>query len=112
MRIAALGNLEPTQRVDDGAELLRIGSHVVLQAAFIAPGMALMGSRGWRLILGSLGGSVSFTLLSWLWAYANGFQMLPMTAPSSEQLGAAKAPPRRKKKARLPEPPPESFIDV
>lgn len=110
MRIAALGSLEPGQRVDDGAELLRIGSHVVLQAAFIAPGMALMGTRGWKLILGSIGGSVSFTLLSWLWAYANGFQMLPMTAPTSEQLGKMKPPPRRKKRPKLQEP--EDVIDI
>lgn len=109
MRIAALGTLQPTQRAEDGAELLRIGSHVVLQAAFIAPGMALMGSRGWRLVLGSIGGSVSFTLLSWLWAYANGFQMLPMTAPTVDQLGAASVAPRRKKKPKLAEP---HVIDV
>lgn len=83
MRIAALGSLAsptpttPQTRALDGRDAVRIAGHVVLQAAFLAPGLALFGVRGWRLVGASLGGSASFTLLSWLWASANGFSFVP-----------------------------------
>lgn len=97
MQIAALGNLTHDQQVEDGGDAVRIAGHVILQAAFIAPGLALFGVRGWRLVGGSLGGSASFTLLSWLWAYANGFRMLPMTAGERKPSSSPQPPARRRK---------------
>lgn len=125
MRIAALGNLgnpeatSPATRAVDGRDAVRIAGHVVLQAAFLAPGLALFGVRGWRLLGASLGGSASFTLLSWLWAYANGFKLTPLTpgelttphAQDEPQLGRA---PTRKPRPRgaLAEATDIDFIDV
>lgn len=84
MRIAALGNVGQvqteahTQRVGDARSAMRVGAHVLLQGAFLAPGLWVCGVRGWRLLGASLAGSVSFTLLSWLWATANGWELLPL----------------------------------
>lgn len=98
MRIAALGTLAsttpttpttPQTRARDGRDAVRIAGHVVLQAAFLAPGLALFGVRGWRLVGASLGGSASFTLLSWLWASANGFSFVP-----ASDVGSGGTPPR------------------
>jgi hypothetical protein len=128
MRIAALGNLgnpeatSPATRAVDGRDAVRIAGHVVLQAAFLAPGLAMFGVRGWRLLGASLGGSASFTLLSWLWAYANGFKLTPLTpgastapttaAPEADgQLG--RAPTRKPRpKGALSEATDVDFIDV
>lgn len=129
MRIAALGNLgnpeatTPQTRVVDGRDAVRIAGHVVLQAAFLAPGLALFGVRGWRLLGASLGGSASFTLLSWLWAYANGFKLTPLssagepaTAPQAADPaldGYARAPSRKPRpRGALESSAPADYIDI
>lgn len=97
MRIAALGNVDQVQtdthaqRVGDARSAMRVGAHVLLQGAFLAPGLWVCGVRGWRLLGASLAGSVSFTLLSWLWATANGWELLPL-GDVSEPRGAVRAP--------------------
>lgn len=79
MRIAALGSVNPpTPRPVTTRQTGMFVSHVLMQAAFIAPGVWLAGGRGWRLLLGSLGGSASLTVLTWLWAQAEGYTMMPM----------------------------------
>lgn len=94
MRIAALGSLADTtaraqqQGARDGKNALRIGAHVLMQGAFLAPGLYLCGVRGWRLLGASLAGSASFTVLSWLWATANGWELLPLTTAAE----SARAP--------------------
>jgi hypothetical protein len=102
MRIGALGSLGASEatsqatRIADGRAIVQVGGHVVLQAAFIAPGLALFGVRGWRLAAAALGGSASFTLLSWLWGEVNGFSMLPMTAANARaRVEQDQIPPRR-----------------
>ncbi len=85
----------------DGEAAFKVGGHIALQAAFVAPGLMLFGVRGWRLLGASLAGSASFTLLSWIWAAVNGYEMIPMgerrfasrrQAPST---GAPGLPPQR-----------------
>lgn len=99
MKVAAFGSVGDVQEqaqqqsAQNGQELLRIAIYTALQAVFIAPGLWVVGVRGWRLLGGSLAGSASFTFLSWLWAYAHGAHMLPVGLPN--ELG--KAIPRRRK---------------
>ena len=81
MRIAALGSLgqvTPPRPQLTSQQTGRFVAHVMLQALFIAPGVWLAGGRGWRLAVGSLAGSASLTLLTGLWASAEGYTMMPM----------------------------------
>lgn len=113
MRIAALGGMETAQEqaqetnAQNGKELVRISLYTGLQAAFIAPGLYIVGVRGWRLLGASIAGSASFTLLSWLWAYAHNATMVPVglpaenTAAGAQGIGAAKRRMRQRPKLEV-----------